>query len=105
MSWTATDASSRARVVRKATPTPWLPSSIQYSRHSASDSSPADQQLALFEEQRKALEQEIVQKQKHLVYLEQKVAYWKAVKSGDGAKVKEIGEIPSGLIQQLINEK
>ena len=28
-----------ARVVRRATPTPWQPSSAQYSRHSASDSS------------------------------------------------------------------
>ena len=65
----------------------------------------ADQQLALFEEQRRALEQEIVQKKKHLHYLDQKVAYWKAVQSGDDAKVKEIGEITSGLIKQIINEK
>ncbi|GAC1394502.1 MAG: hypothetical protein NVS4B11_13330 [Ktedonobacteraceae bacterium] len=65
----------------------------------------ADQQLALFEEQRKVLEQEIVQKQKHLRYLEQKVAYWKAVQSGDDAKVKEIGQITSGLVKQIINEK
>ena len=65
----------------------------------------ADQQIELFEEQRKALEQEIVQKQKHLRYLDQKVAYWKAVQSGDDAKVKEIGEITFGLIKQIINEK
>lgn len=65
----------------------------------------ADQQLALFEEQRKMLEQELAQKQKHLRYLEQKVAFWKAVQSGDDAKVREIGEIASGLAKQIVKEK
>ena len=65
----------------------------------------AVQQLALFDEQRKVLEQEIAQKQKHLHYLEQKVAYWKAVQSGDGAKVKEIGQLASNLIKQIIHEQ
>ncbi len=65
----------------------------------------ADQQLALFEAQRKALEQELAQKQEHLRYLEQKVAFWKAVQSGDDAKVREISEITAGLAKQLIKEK
>jgi MerR family transcriptional regulator, aldehyde-responsive regulator len=64
----------------------------------------ADQQLALFEGQRKALEQEIVQKQRHLSYLEHKVAFWKAVQVGDDAKVKEISEITAGLAKQIIEE-
>jgi DNA-binding transcriptional MerR regulator len=49
----------------------------------------ADQQLALFEGQKQALEQEIAQEQEHLRYLELKVAYWKAAQSGDDAKVRE----------------
>lgn len=65
----------------------------------------ADQQLALFEAQRKALEQELTQKQEHLRYLEHKVAYWKAVQSGDYEKVKEISQITRGLIRQIIEEK
>ena len=65
----------------------------------------ADQQLVLFEEQRKALEQEIAQKQLHLRYLEQKVAYWKAVQSGDDAKVKEIDQINAGLRNKIIHEQ
>ena len=65
----------------------------------------ADQQLALFEAQRKALEHELAQKQEHLRYLEHKVAYWKAVQSGDYAKVKEISQITRGLIRQIIEEK
>lgn len=65
----------------------------------------ADQQLALFEAQKEALEQELAQKQKHLRYLEHKVAFWKAVQSGDDAKVREIGEIASGLAKQIIKEK
>ncbi len=65
----------------------------------------ADQQLALFEGQRKALEQELAQKQRHLRYLEQKVAFWKAVQSGDDAKVKEISEITAGLAKQIIKEQ
>ena len=65
----------------------------------------AEQQLALFEAQRKALEQEIAQKQEHLRYLEHKVAYWKAVQSGDDAKVREIGEIATGLAKQIIKEE
>lgn len=65
----------------------------------------ANQQLALFEGHRKALEQEIAQKQEHLRYLEQKVAFWKAVQSGDEARVREIAQITSGLAKQLINEK
>ena len=64
----------------------------------------ADQQLALFETQKKALEQELAQKQEHLRYLEQKVAFWKAVQSGDDAKVSEIAEITAGLAKQLIKE-
>jgi DNA-binding transcriptional MerR regulator len=64
----------------------------------------ADQQLALFETQKKALEQEIAQKQKHLRYLEHKVAFWQAVQRGDDAKVREIGEIATGLAQQIIHE-
>jgi type IV secretory pathway VirB9-like protein len=64
-----------------------------------------DQQLALFEAQKKALEQELAQKQEHLRYLEQKVAFWKAVQSGDDAKAREIGEITTGLAKQLIKEK
>jgi MerR family transcriptional regulator, aldehyde-responsive regulator len=65
----------------------------------------ADQQLALFEGQRKALEQEIAQKQKHLRYLEHKVAFWQAVQAGDDALVEEISEITAGLAKQIINEK
>ncbi len=65
----------------------------------------ADQQLELFEAQKKALEQELAQKQEHLRYLEQKVAFWKAVQSGDDAKAREIGEITAGLAKQLIKEK
>jgi DNA-binding transcriptional MerR regulator len=65
----------------------------------------ADQQLALFEGQKKALEQELAQKQEHLRYLEQKVAFWKAVQSGDDAQVREIAEITSGLAKQIIKEK
>ncbi len=65
----------------------------------------ADQQLALFEAQRKALEQEIAQKQEHLRYLEHKVAYWQAVQSGDDARVREIGEIATGLAKQIIKEE
>lgn len=65
----------------------------------------ADQQLALFEAQRKALEQELAQKQEHLRYLEHKVAFWKAMQSGDDAKVKEISEITAGLARQIIKEK
>jgi MerR family transcriptional regulator, aldehyde-responsive regulator len=65
----------------------------------------ADQQLALFEGQKKALEHELIQKQEHLRYLEQKVSFWKAVQSGDDAKAREIGEITAGLAKQLINDK
>ena len=65
----------------------------------------ADAQLALFEQQRKILEQEIVQKQKHLHYLEQKVAFWQAVQSGDDAKVQEIAQHTSGLMQHIIHEE
>jgi DNA-binding transcriptional MerR regulator len=65
----------------------------------------ADQQLALFEAQKKALEQELAQKQEHLRYLEHKVAYWKAVQSGDDARVQELGEINSGLARKIIQEK
>jgi DNA-binding transcriptional MerR regulator len=65
----------------------------------------ANQQLALFEAQKQALEQEIAQKQKHLRYLEHKVAFWKAVQSGDAAKVREIGEIATGLAKQIIKEQ
>src|SRR6266567_3263079 len=64
----------------------------------------ADQQLALFEGHRKALELELAQKQEHLRYLEQKVAFWKAVQSGDDAKAREIGEITAGIARQLIEE-
>ena len=64
-----------------------------------------DQQLALFEAQKKALEQELAQKQEHLRYLEYKVAYWKAMQSGDDAKVKEISQITPGLARQIIKEK
>ena len=64
----------------------------------------ADQQLELFEAQRKALEREIAQKQEHLHYLEQKVAYWQAVQRGDDAKAREIGEIATGLAKQIITE-
>ncbi len=64
----------------------------------------AEEQLALFEEQRRMLEQEIAQKQMHLRYLEQKVAFWKAVQSGDHAKVKEIDQINSGLREKIIHE-
>jgi MerR family transcriptional regulator, aldehyde-responsive regulator len=63
-----------------------------------------DQQLALFEAQKQALEQELAQKQEHLRYLEHKVAFWKAVQSGDDAKAREIGEITTGLAKQLIKE-
>jgi DNA-binding transcriptional MerR regulator len=65
----------------------------------------ADQQLALFEAQKQALEQELAQKQKHLRYLEQKVTFWKAVQSGDDAKAREIGEITAGIAKQIIKEK
>jgi MerR family transcriptional regulator, aldehyde-responsive regulator len=65
----------------------------------------ADQQLALFEAQKKALEQELAQKQEHLRYLEQKVAFWKAVQRGDDAQAREIGKITAGLAKQLIKEK
>jgi len=65
----------------------------------------ADQQLALFEGQKKALEQELAQKQEHLRYLEQKVVFWKAVQSGDDVQVREIAEITSGLAKQIIKEK
>ncbi|HLZ58216.1 MAG TPA: MerR family transcriptional regulator [Ktedonosporobacter sp.] len=65
----------------------------------------ADQQLALFEGQKKALEQELAQKQEHLRYLEQKVAFWKAVQRGDDAQAREIAEITSGLAKQIIKEK
>ncbi len=65
----------------------------------------ADQQLALFEAQKKALEQELVRKQEHLRYLEHKVAFWKAVQSGDDAKVREISEITTGLAKQIIKDK
>lgn len=64
----------------------------------------ADQQLALFEAQRKALEQELAKKHEHLRYLEHKVAFWKAVQSGDDARVKEIIEITTGLAKQIIKE-
>ena len=64
----------------------------------------ADQQLALFTTQKQALEQELAQKQEHLRYLEQKVAFWQAVQSGDDAKAREIGEITTGLAKQLIKE-
>lgn len=64
----------------------------------------ADQQLTLFEAQKKALEQELAQKQEHLATLEQKVAFWKAVQSGDDAKVSEISEITAGLARPLIKE-
>lgn len=65
----------------------------------------ADQQLALFESQKKALEQELARIQEHLRYLEHKVAFWKAVQSGDEAKVREISEITAGLAKQLIKGK
>lgn len=65
----------------------------------------ADQQLALFEAQKQALEHELAQKQEHLRYLEHKVAFWKAVQSGDDAKVQEISEITAGLAKQIIQEK
>ena len=65
----------------------------------------AEQQLALFEGQKKALEQELAQKHEHLRYLEQKVAFWKAVQSGDDAKVQEIAEIAGGMAKQIIKEK
>ena len=65
----------------------------------------ADQQLALFEAQKKALEHELAQKQEHLCYLEQKVAFWKAVQRGDDARAQEIGKIASGLAKQIMKEK
>ena len=65
----------------------------------------ADQQLALFEAQKKALEHELAQKHEHLRYLEQKVAYWKAVQCGDDARAQEIAKITSGLAKQMITEK
>ncbi|GHO49448.1 hypothetical protein KSX_76110 [Ktedonospora formicarum] len=65
----------------------------------------ADQQLALFEAQKKALEQEMAQKQEHLRYLEHKVAFWKAVQRGDDARAQEIGKIATGLAKQIIKEK
>ncbi len=65
----------------------------------------ADQQLALFEAQKQALERELAQKQKHLRYLEQKVAFWKAVQNDDDAKAREISEITASLAMQFIMEK
>jgi DNA-binding transcriptional MerR regulator len=65
----------------------------------------ADQQLALFEAQKQALEQEIAQKLEHLRYLEHKVAFWQAVQRGDNAKVQEIAEITTGLAKQILQEK
>jgi DNA-binding transcriptional MerR regulator len=65
----------------------------------------ADQQLELFESQRKALEQELAQKQEHLRYLEHKVAFWKAVQSGDDAQASAIGEIATGLAKQIIKKE
>ncbi len=65
----------------------------------------ADQQLALFEGQKQALERELAQKHEHLRYLEHKVAFWKAVQSGDDAKVQEIAEITAGMAKQIIKEK
>ena len=65
----------------------------------------ADQQLALFEAQKHALEQEMAQKQEHLRYLEQKVAFWKAVQRGDEAQARAIGEITMGMAKQIITEK
>jgi MerR family transcriptional regulator, aldehyde-responsive regulator len=62
----------------------------------------ADQQLELFEAHRKALEQELARKQEHLRYLEQKVAFWKAVQSGDDARAKELGDITKGIAKQII---
>ena len=76
-----------------------------YLAHLKEGSAAADQQLALFEAQKKALEQELAQKHEHLHYLEQKVAFWKAVQSGDDAKAREIGEIASGLAKQIMKEK
>jgi DNA-binding transcriptional MerR regulator len=67
--------------------------------------SAADQQLALFEARRAALERELAQKREHLRYLEHKVAFWKAVQSGDDAKVREISEITTGLAKRIIQEK
>lgn len=64
----------------------------------------ADQQLELFEAQKKALEQEMARKQEHLCYLEQKVAYWQAIQRGDDAKVREIGEIATGLAKRIIRD-
>ncbi len=64
----------------------------------------ADQQLALFEAQRAALERELAQKREHLRYLEHKVAFWKAVQNGDDAQASEIGEIATGLAKQIIHE-
>ncbi len=65
----------------------------------------ADQQLALFEAQRAALERELAQKREHLRYLEHKVAFWKAVRNGNDAQASEIGEIATGLAKQIIHEK
>ncbi len=65
----------------------------------------ANRQLELFEEQRKMLEQEIAQKQRHLRYLELKVAYWQAVQHGDDVKMREIDLINSDLRKQIINEQ
>lgn len=65
----------------------------------------ADQQLALFEGQKKALEQELARKHEHLRYLEHKVAFWQAIQSGDDAMVREIAEIATGLAKQIIQEK
>jgi DNA-binding transcriptional MerR regulator len=62
----------------------------------------ADQQLALFGAQKKALEQEMARKQEHLRYLEQKVAYWQAIQRGDDAKAREIGVIATGLAKRII---
>ena len=65
----------------------------------------ADQQLALFEAQKEALEQELAQKQEHLYYLELKVAFWKAIQHGDEAQAREIAEITTGLAKQFLKEK
>ena len=62
-------------------------------------------ELALFEARRAALERELAQKREHLRYLEHKVAFWKAVQSGDDAKVREISEITTGLAKRIIQEK
>lgn len=62
----------------------------------------ADQQLELFEAHREALEQEMARKQEHLRYLEHKVAFWKAVQSGDDARAKELGKVARGIAKGII---